>query len=81
MAVGHALLAAGMSIYVLIAMRYEERDLEVTLAEPTAAGVSGRSRPECSPRWNPHCCVLVPLDRRDSSKEDAPWTLPRFVSI
>ena len=27
MSVGHALLAAGMTIYVLIAMRYEERDL------------------------------------------------------
>jgi protein-S-isoprenylcysteine O-methyltransferase Ste14 len=27
MTLGHMLLAAGMTIYVLIAMRYEERDL------------------------------------------------------
>jgi protein-S-isoprenylcysteine O-methyltransferase Ste14 len=27
MTIGHVLLAAGMSLYVLIAMRYEERDL------------------------------------------------------
>lgn len=27
MTLGHLLLAAGMSAYVLIAMRYEERDL------------------------------------------------------
>jgi len=27
MTIGHLLLAAGMTLYVLIAMRYEERDL------------------------------------------------------
>ena len=27
MSVGHALLAAGMTVYILIAIRYEERDL------------------------------------------------------
>ena len=27
MTVGHLLLAAGMSVYMLIAIRYEERDL------------------------------------------------------
>jgi len=27
MTIGHVLLVAGMSLYVLIAMRYEERDL------------------------------------------------------
>ena len=27
MSYGHALLAAGMSVYMLIAIRYEERDL------------------------------------------------------
>lgn len=32
--VGHALLAAGMTAYILVAIRYEERDLLAALGEP-----------------------------------------------
>ena len=53
MTVGHALLAAGMSMYVLIAMRYEERDLEVTFGRaygrwgkrPILAGMPAEAEP------------------------------------
>jgi protein-S-isoprenylcysteine O-methyltransferase Ste14 len=34
MTVGHALLAAGMTGYILVAIRYEERDLLALLGEP-----------------------------------------------
>ena len=34
MTVGHALFAGGMTAYILIAIRYEERDLEAALGEP-----------------------------------------------
>jgi protein-S-isoprenylcysteine O-methyltransferase Ste14 len=34
MTVGHLLLAAGLTLYVLIAMRYEERDLAQRLGAP-----------------------------------------------
>jgi len=32
--VGHALFAGGMTAYILIAIHYEERDLESALGEP-----------------------------------------------
>ena len=37
MTVGHALFAAGMTLYVLIAMRYEERDLATRFGHDYAA--------------------------------------------
>ncbi len=37
MSLGHALLAAGMSVYVLIAIRYEERDLVAVFGPDYAA--------------------------------------------
>jgi len=42
MTVGHLLLAAGMTLYILIAMRYEERDLVARLAVLMHAG--GRNK-------------------------------------
>jgi protein-S-isoprenylcysteine O-methyltransferase Ste14 len=45
MTVGHMLLAAGMTVYVLIAMRYEERDLQARFGPAyTRWRVSGPSR-------------------------------------
>ena len=36
MTIGHLLLATGMTLYVLIAMRYEERDLIARFGSPYA---------------------------------------------
>jgi hypothetical protein len=53
MSVGHALLAGGMTLYVMIALRYEERDLQATYGKayakwreqdaPTMAGARSRA--------------------------------------
>lgn len=54
MTVGHLLLAAGMSIYILIALRYEERDL---------AGVFGRDYEE----YRRNVGMIIPRFRRRSA--------------
>jgi protein-S-isoprenylcysteine O-methyltransferase Ste14 len=56
MSVGHALFAAAMTGYILIAIRYEERDLAAALGEPYR-------------RWRAATPMFVPRvkDRRGSS--------------
>mgnify|MGYP003575831856 FL=1 len=49
MTAGHALLAAGMTIYILVAIRYEERDL-VGLFGPQYEDYRGRAG-MLAPRW------------------------------
>jgi len=49
--VGHALFASGMTAYILIAIRYEERDLEAALGEPYR-------------RWRSRTPMFVPRVRR-----------------
>ena len=41
MTVGHLLLAAGMTLYVLVAMRYEERDLAARFGHAYASWRAG----------------------------------------
>jgi protein-S-isoprenylcysteine O-methyltransferase Ste14 len=59
MTVGHALFAAGMTAYILVAIRYEERDLAAALGEPYR-------------RWRAATPMFVPRVRAQQSPVAAP---------
>lgn len=54
LSVGHALFAGGLTAYILIAIRYEERDLAAMLGEPYR-------------RWRDATPMLVPRVRRGAA--------------
>ena len=58
MTLGHALFASGMTIYILIAIRYEERDLAAALGEPYR-------------RWRDATPMFVPLVREMKERRHA----------
>jgi len=59
MTVGHALLAGGMTVYILVAIRYEERDLLAALGEPYR-------------RWRSATPMFVPRIRTQRGRAQSP---------
>jgi protein-S-isoprenylcysteine O-methyltransferase Ste14 len=57
--VGHALFASGLTVYILIAIRYEERDLAAMLGEPYR-------------RWRDATPMFVPRARARRTAASAP---------
>jgi protein-S-isoprenylcysteine O-methyltransferase Ste14 len=59
LSVGHALFASGLTMYILIAIRYEERDLAAMLGEPYR-------------RWRETTPMFVPRPRAQRAPAAAP---------
>jgi len=62
--VGHALFAAAMTTYILVAIRYEEEDLAAALGEPYR-------------RWRAATPMFVPKVRPQRGRTAAPATEAR----
>lgn len=61
LSVGHALFASAMTVYILIAIRYEERDLAAALGEPYR-------------RWRAATPMFVPRVRTRRGRAQSPAT-------